>query len=65
MKEKMKSFFDAILKPALIGFVAIVVIMTVLSIPTLAGTVAGIAAAWAFGKLIMFGYALYKEDFND
>ncbi len=65
MKEKIKSLFDIVVKPALIGFVAIIIIMTVLSIPTLAGTVAGIAAAWVFGKLIMFGYALYKEDFND
>lgn len=62
MKEKIKSLFNGLVKPALLGFAAIVLILTVLSIPTVAGALFGIAAAWVFGKLIMFGYELYKEE---
>ena len=68
MKEKMKSLFavlvnNALVKPTLIGFVAIAISITILSIPELAGAVGGVVIAWVFGKLIMTGYALYKEDF--
>lgn len=65
MKEKMKSLFDAVLKPALIGFVAIVILTIILSIPELAGAIAGAVFAWVLGKLIMMFYSLYKEDFNE
>jgi uncharacterized membrane protein SpoIIM required for sporulation len=68
MKEKIKSLFNtlvnnALVKPTLIGFVAITICITILSIPELAGAVGGVVIAWVFGKLIMTGYALYKEDF--
>lgn len=62
MKEKIKGLFNAVVKPVLLGFVAIILIVVVLSIPELAGALCGIAGAWVFGKLIMFGYELYKEE---
>lgn len=63
MKEKMKSLSDAALKPMLIGFVAIVILTIILSIPELAGAIAGVVFAWVLGKLIMMFYSLFTEDF--
>lgn len=62
MKEKIKGLFDSFVKPALLGFVAIVIIFTVLSIPELAGTIGAIIFSWVIGKLIVTGYKLSKEE---
>lgn len=63
MKEKMKSLSEVVLKPVLIGFIAIVILTIVLSIPELAGAIAGAVFAWVLGKLIMMFYSLFTEDF--